>query len=224
MESNPECSIVFNIVKFVDVDGNPIGRTAPPSDLILNNNFLTIEDYVNTGYQRGQWTVHTSSYFVRYKTYVEFTEHRTNDYSVFPYGDMAMLIYCLTHGVGYVVPQIMGCYRWLSGGYNSLRQKDAKFAAQSEIQLIKALDFVNEITGGVYLSQINNRIYRAKMNVAIKLRNRRDFFKLANIDQISKAYNMSRKRAYRQYINLCLLINCPRLAGVLARVASTLGI
>ena len=210
MEARPECSIAFNVVEFVDVEGNPIGKTAPPRKVMeRGTNIFTLEDYINTEYKSGKWAVHTSSFFVRTDIFHEYTKHRFAEYKVFPYGDMAIVIYMLSHGCGYIVPEVMGCYRRFSGGYNSYIRNDAEYAIKQERRLIEAIEFVDKLTGGIYSEQIWCRKYRAQMLIAKKQRNKREFLRIASISNISKAYNTNKMRAYRLMQSFFLRIFAP---------------
>lgn len=217
MENNPNCPIAFNRVKFVDAEQNDIGYIAPP-EIKNKNNLLCLDDYINTEYRDGKWTVHTSSFFVRTPIWKDYCIKREKEYSVFPYGDMAIVIYSLLLGPAYLVPRVMGCYRKFSGGYNSFVVQNDQFAISQENKLISALLFVDEITNGTYSEQIGFRIFRSKMEIAVRAKDNKLYLKLLKERNTRKAYGTLGYKKYLIPIWFFVRLNAPWMEQIINRI------
>ena len=190
LERNPDCNISFTKVQFILRNGEIRNYTAP-SKKKFKKEIVTIEDYVNEEYKApGHWCFHTSSFFLRKSIYQEYLRQRfEGGFCKFPYGDMAVITYFLTHGNGTYIPEISSCYRLDSGGYNTYTSTHHEFAKEQDRKLIDALEFFDEYTEYKYTSQIRDRIYRVKVSIS---RHYEDKRRLVNLKQDRLMYYRNR--------------------------------
>lgn len=162
LETNPDCSVSFCGVQFIEKDGTKLEQTAPAKGAI-EKNIVNLEDYAREEYGNGQWTFHTSSFFYRALYNEAFYQARDNQLKYFPYGDMPLVLFLLSQGNGYFIPEIMSCYRTLSGGYNSYIRKNPKVAIAHSKMLVKAVRLFDKQTNRKYHKYIIKKISREKI-------------------------------------------------------------
>ena len=160
LENHPECTIVFNRVKVISKDNKYLDWDIPRKGHVQEG-FIELKDYTYEEYNRGFWTFHTSSFLYKSNLMNEFSEIRAHEFKNFPYGDMPFLLFCLIRGKGFFISETMGCYRYLSGGYNSKVKKNPSFSISQEEKLIKALKDLDKFTKMKYHDDIQKKILRS---------------------------------------------------------------
>ena len=161
MDAHPECTIAYNRVSTVTADKSPLDWTIPPKDRLTGKNIVKLEDLCQSEFARkGKWTFHTSSFFIRREMYWKYFELRKTLFRDFPYGDMPMELTCLMEGSGCLLQETMGCYRVLSGGYNSRMAANPEAAMRNELKLSEAFDRVAR--------HLNGRCYKLLRRESLK--------------------------------------------------------
>ena len=155
MESHPECSICINQVQAVTRNNEKIGWLIP-NDGILGKGDFTLGDFCCLEWKGMQWTFHTCGEMYRAESLIGYENDAIM--MMFPYGDISLLLYCLLHGNGYYIPEIMSCYRVDSGGYNSTANANPDKNIKDERQLADALRAFDEYTDKKYHKYIQQRI------------------------------------------------------------------
>ena len=164
LEKYPECNISFCKIMLVTKEGVRVGMTIPAGNHIREG-VITIEDYFTEEFYNGYWTFHTSSFFFRSEYYCELSKEKLDFIAVFPYGDMALLLWNLLHGKGYFLDSICGCRRIDSGGYNTKVRECNSFSIVQNRRLIKALEFFDRYTDSKYFKFIRRRSLRAEYEI-----------------------------------------------------------
>lgn len=159
LENNPDCTIAYCYVDFVDVNGKSVGISAPPRKFIKRN-IITLDDFLYIEFKRNYWCFHTSSFFCRSSLLNGYEKIITNEFKDFPYGDMPTQLWYLLNGEGYLVKEEMSCYRQDTGGYNSSIKMDLNKHKRDSELLIKALRSFNNYTNNKYIKYVNLRINR----------------------------------------------------------------
>ncbi len=167
MDSHPECAISYCKIQMVNKYRDVLENKTIPLNGHIKAGIVTIEDYCKEEFYNGHWCFHTSSYLLRGE-FARHTEERRLFFSQFPYGDMPIQLWCLIHGNGYYLDNTVGCYRTLSGGYNSYVSTHPEFAISQGKRLMKALFFLDDYTSGNYHKYINRHILRTELNIKIK--------------------------------------------------------
>lgn len=187
LERHPECSVALCRVQFIEKDGNVLKKTAPMKGT-LEKNIVTLDDYTREEYGQGQWTFHTSSFFYRACYQKEFYEARSKEFKNFPYGDMPLIIFLLSQGKGYFLPEIMSCYRTFSGGYNSFIKANPQIALKHSEMLVKALQDFDEQSNRQYHCHIIKKIAREELFQFGKKKKKRQYaFELMRWKNIKNA-------------------------------------
>lgn len=155
MEANQECQIVFAKIQPVSIDGIKQDWTIPLADN-LKKGRVTLWDFTYEEYYNCNWTFHTSSFVFRSRILESYIKSEFID--AFPYGDMPLVLYNLLNGEGFYLNDVVGCYRVLSGGYNSYVHANPRFALQQDAQLIKALIFFDGHTNRKYHKNVKRKI------------------------------------------------------------------
>lgn len=165
LDTHPECSVAFNLVQVISKDGEKQRWTIPPQKA-FKTGIITLEDYMRCEFYYGCWSLHTSSRCCR----ADFLQEYMNMdlFGKFPYGDMPLLLLYLNQGYGYYIAEQGGCYRYLSGGYNSLIRNNTVKAISDEEKLIDALMAFDEYTKYKYHYYIKLRILRAHWQIERK--------------------------------------------------------
>lgn len=155
LENDQDCQIAFAKIQTISVDGIPQSWTIPKDNNITSGK-IDLWDYTREEFFNCNWTFHTSSFVFRSKILDSYTNSGFAD--IFPYGDMPLLIYNLLESYGFYIDEVVGCYRLLSGGYNSYVNSNPKFAIKQDQQLIKSLKFLDNYTNKQYHVNINRKI------------------------------------------------------------------
>lgn len=155
MEANPNVSICVNRVKAVDITKKETGWLLPEDTCIMPDEF-TLEDYLREEFGKMQWVFQTSGWLTRCPLSDDWTKEEIM--RMYPYGDMPLILYCLLHGNGFYIQEIMSCYRVDSGGYNSTANANPDKNIQDERKLAVALRAFDEFTEKKYHKYIQQRI------------------------------------------------------------------
>ncbi len=137
MEKNPDCSICFNRVQVVESDGITKRNQIPWEKSYVSQGFVTMKTVEEEEFLGHHWCFHTCSFFIKREIYSKYIDMRKNVLSSFPYGDMSIIMCALTRGNGYFIDKVMGCYRYMSGGWNSTA-RSVKDKAKS-VEMIKKI-------------------------------------------------------------------------------------
>lgn len=162
LELNPDCVISFAKVNVVSPHHEDL-KWSIPTENVFKEGLVSLADYTSEEFFNGRWTFHTSSFVFRLECFSQYPN--IDVFKLFPYGDMPLLLYYLTIGTGYYLNDVVGCYRFLSGGYNSKVQSDKTFAIQQEKRLIRALLAFDKYTAYKYHNDISKKIYRSQFKV-----------------------------------------------------------
>ena len=152
LDEHPECTIAFNRINVVNADDSLVdGYTIPPKDTLHQDGLVDFETVGNIEFcKNGRWCFQTSSMMFRSEMNTKLNELNKTVFTKFPYGDMKLLMTCLWNGRGYFINEIMGCYRQLSGGYNSTMKKNPELRAKHALLLSEAFLDADAYTKGKY--------------------------------------------------------------------------
>lgn len=168
LENNPDCTIAFNRVRFVEEDGSEQNLFAPAIDSCFGQK-ITLKDYCYEEFKTGRWAFHTSSFFYRQNMDKPYTEFRTDRFSVCPYGDMSRQLFLLMNGKGFFVDRIMGYYRTNSvSSYHRKLEADWQYNKNQICRLIESLKQFDQMTDYQYHEDIEYRIRREEFYVLQK--------------------------------------------------------
>ncbi len=167
LEEHPECTIAFCKVQFVDQTGKLLSNTTAPGTGIFRDGIITLEDLVHNEFGMGNWTFHTSSFLYRAELGAGHMQIMQEEFSVFPYGDMPLQLYCLMNGNGYYIDKIQSCYRTMSGGYNSYMEQHPEIQIIHLKNLIKGLEKFDQLTRRKYHKNVTKGICRTKFRIDV---------------------------------------------------------
>lgn len=165
LDKNPECTIAYCRVSVISTETKKELFTIPWKNSLCSKNIVTLEDLMNEEYYKGHWTFHTSSFLFRKEYSEKYLELKKTLFQNFPYGDMPMQLTCLLNGNGYLIHKKMSCYRFLSGGYNSMLKANPQIKIEHSNKLIKAYNDLDNYTNNIYHKQIVRHILRAQFNI-----------------------------------------------------------
>lgn len=148
MEQHPECSMSTHTVRVISEDGeNTLGlmpKTPFEGDVITQEDFLKRE--LLEGY-----AVQPSCFFIRTDLLKQFVKEAPLYCKYMTVGDFPIILYMMTRGKVYFIPDTMSCYRF--GGEGSFRQrrkKDAFLEYRHLFSLIYGADEYNKYTNYKY--------------------------------------------------------------------------
>lgn len=155
LEQNDKLSICINQVQAVSRSKEKTDWLIPYDNVIEQGEF-TLEDFCRLEFGGLEWIFHLNGFLYRRENELG----RLNDpvMKMFPYGDMPLLLYCLLHGNGYYIHELMSCYRVDSGGYNSTMEANPMRNIQEEHKLADALRAFDKYTQKNYHKYIMQRI------------------------------------------------------------------
>ncbi|MBD5331344.1 MAG: glycosyltransferase [Bacteroides sp.] len=159
LELHQDLSIALNRVGLINKNGEQIDGCIPPKDS-LKEGIVTLATLMDEEFMKGNWTFHTSSFFIRKTVLEKYSEIRESVFNHFPYGDMPLLLNCLLLGNGYFFTEEMGYYRVLSGGYNSSLVASPQKAIAEFRQVATAYRDFDTYTLGKYHKQIERAARR----------------------------------------------------------------
>lgn len=197
LENKQDCTIVFN--KVLGERNGKITQTIPSSLSCEQDGIVTLENYCKNEFQKGIYTFQTCCFFARGDVYRNYYSNTPDCFKKFPFGDMPFLLYCLTNGNGIYIDKPMSVYRIFSGGFMSRMKANPEKRIIIDKQLIEALKAFDDYTNKTYHTEINGRIVRAYLNIAM-LSNDKKLYKQTIKD---KAYlNLSLKNRVYYFIRL----------------------
>lgn len=165
LESNPKCAICFNRVKVVQKDGITPYFNIPRQNCSFGEGYVNLSDLAREEFLWQHWCFHTSSFFMKIdiaKSYIMFWKEIIPS---FPYGDMPLQMYALSNGSGYFISEEMGCYRWLSGGWNSTMDSNDSLKVMMEKKVIRGFKEFDRYTHRMYHHQIKHHILIKKYHI-----------------------------------------------------------
>lgn len=158
MDAHPECTICFNRVQTINAHDNAPLFMIPPQGR-LKTGFVSLNDLMQVECVENTWCFHTSSFFIRTEFMSDYTKFKKEILPSFPYGDMPMEMYFLNKG-GYFLEDVMGCYRWLSGGYNSNLNSNFELKKKMEFLVIDGFREFDEWTKKKWHEEVETLITR----------------------------------------------------------------
>ena len=157
MESQTNCTICFNRVQAVKSDDLTPKFLIPKEEATFSEGIIHLENLVKEEFELNRWCFHTSSFFIRTFYYNTFEKFQKEHFPSFPYGDMPLQLYTLSKGDGYFLGKTMGCYRFLSGGYNSSLLADKEKRVKMTKLVIKGFKEFDKFTGFKYHNIIDRK-------------------------------------------------------------------
>lgn len=152
LERNENCTICVHGTECVSIDGKKLNRIFPPID--FEQGIITGTDYYDYELNKSSWIFQTSSYFVRTNVIKSFN---SECFSIYPVGDLPLVLYALLKGDCYYLRQNMSCYRVDSGGaMSSLKNRKKGIEHQKKM-----------IEGHRYFDVFSKYIYHENFEVAI---------------------------------------------------------
>lgn len=213
LDKNPDCTIAYSRVQFVQKDKSRINKFIPYSDHIKPGK-ITIKDFCREEFYSGHWCFHTSSFFYR-SEFNKPTTDRDSFFVEYPYTDMPTQLWCLLHGNGYFIDNLTGCYRYMSGGYNSRVKANKDFAISQENKFICAIQKFDKITDYLYHKEITMRIKRGQFKIE---RLKGKSFKII----YPSYWSIISFSLIRRLITNYLKTSAPRLYNILRRIKNML--
>ncbi len=164
LEEHSECSIAFSRTKYVTINGEDMGETIPPQEVSIYGVF-DLEEFIKEQFGNCKWIVHTSSFFYRSIYADEMREERNKRFKNFPYGDITIVLFLLSKGNGIITNNVQSCYRYLSGGYNSMVKANIEKNIYDMNKLCDGLRDFDKETEYIYHKYIQQRIIRAGFDI-----------------------------------------------------------
>lgn len=195
LEDHPECTMSCCKTIRVSALDNSKGSTIPLQDHIKEG-YVTMEDYLKEQFSKGIWTFHTSSYLFNNHLINSFDSEKLKFIKSFPYSDMAHVLWALMNGNVYYLDFIGGCYRVMSGGYNSMIRKDKNKAQEHSQKMVEGLKYFDEITEMRYHKHVMTRIKHIQYYCEIDQGHHLVFLKPYYWSSFNMTFIKSRMRAF----------------------------
>lgn len=109
MEQYAECSVSTHIVSWIHENGSDLNRVFPPKT--IRAGIVTPEEYMRSEAGNVEWTFQTSSYFFRTKDIIDLCKEKPDFLVKSIVEDLPILLYLITRGSIYYIPEKMSCYR-----------------------------------------------------------------------------------------------------------------
>ena len=191
MERNPDCSICTHKIKEINEDGSETDNYRP--SIAITEGKIDLESFLKI--QR-QYPFQTASYFMKTSLWCTLMQNPPAFKQVAPVGDEPMLLFMLTHGDMYYLPECMSVYRVCSMGSWSYKNKtDPKRKADITKRLYDMMCLFDEYTDHKY--DCNLAIYRGRMLLYSKR-----FIELLKKENIPYVKQLSVPK--RAFIYLCV--------------------
>ena len=201
LEKHPDCTIALCKVNTVSKSGELLPGTIPSYETICNPGIVTLDEYMMEEYYYARWAFHTSTYLFRKECMSTNKELRETVFKRFPYGDQPLIHSCLLQGNAYYIPEVVSCYRVLSGGFTSNYKSDPNKEINFHKQVIDALGDLNEFTKGKYSIHMRRRVDVSRYEI-LKLRYKHNlmgtterfkflFFSLWNVRSSFSSFKLS---------------------------------
>lgn len=195
LETHPLCTMSFCKTIRVSALDNTTGSTIPLLNHIKEG-YVTMDVYLKEQFAKGIWTFHTSSYLFNNRLIDNYNSEKLKFLNSFPYGDMAHVLWALMHGDVYYLDFIGGCYRVMSGGYNTMVKKDKEYAMSQSKRLIEGLEYFDNITENRYHKYVMTRIKHLQYYGEIDQGHHFVFLKPYYWNSYNKTFIKSRIRAF----------------------------
>lgn len=196
LEANSECTICFNRVQVIRADKSGIEYLIPRSGCAFREGKITLKDLAVEEFKLEHWCFHTSSFFFRRGIGLDFASFKKNHLPSFPYGDMPLQMYALLQGDGFFLGDTMGCYRLLSGGWNTKMATDHEFNRKIVRLVIDGFHEFDEYTKFKYHKYVRLHVLRKEYNNLYDTRPRQLKFLRLNIEYYSKVGKEYIKRKF----------------------------
>lgn len=171
LESNSDISICLHKTMKITKEGRLTNKYFPPFE--MSSKRFTIEDYLKSELQEGNWTFQLSSFMVR-KDVIDLLVSGTVPFTkAFSVGDFPLIILALTKGDGYYINEDMSHYRVMAGGVMSKlkNSKNINFKINVTNSFIEGYKLLDEYTENKYHTIINHAIKRCEFSNHITLEN-----------------------------------------------------
>lgn len=203
LERHQDCSVSTHIVSWIKEDGSAIDKIFPPK--VIRPGIVTPEDYMQSEAGNIEWTFQTSSYFFRTRDIWGLCESRPNFLIKSIVEDLPIMLYLITKGNIYYLPENMSCYRLGSSSSvtkTTVKQKE-KVSGYYKNQ-IECMKEYNNYTQRRFDKYIDKYIRHYEYTILLL---RRDFAKMMQERYMDNWNQLSiyRKLYYR------ILIFCPGL-------------
>lgn len=164
LEAHPEYTICFNRLKVVRADKSIIeGNIIPTKGLLEDKGVITLLDFCQAQFRRNySISFQTSSFFFRKEMFERINVLNNTVLKNFPYGDVKIVLTCLTEGNGYLLRDFMGCYRTMTGVCSQQRRNN-ELRLDVNKKIIRGYEDFDEYTNGKYHKYIKMRILRAEV-------------------------------------------------------------
>lgn len=164
LEEHTDCAICFSRVRAVGADGMTSHFIIPPMKTDIHTGRVTTKDLARIEFKDGNWCFHTSSFFFRSSVYWDYVNFKQTVLPSFPYGDMPLQLFYLQFG-GYFIDEEFGCYRWLSGGWNSSARSNLDNRKSIEKRVIEGYKEFDKFSSYQYHSEIQNLVLRKEFYI-----------------------------------------------------------
>lgn len=199
MEKNPDCSFCTHKVG-VDSKMKKVPVKFPP--IPMTEGIISSEKYIEEELGHGKWMFQTSCYFVRTKYMKEWLKTLPKFVEVSKAGDIAQVLYLLTKGNVYYIPEEMSHYRWESlGSVGGAMSKSVNYRIEQMGSYIAMLESYDEYT---------NFCYHEYISVYIK---KREFYLLLDMGKFKEVRSKQYKAYYRELgykrkiqVNVCAVL------------------
>ena len=165
MEKHPDCTICFNRVQAVYEDGITPEFMIPSIKSALCSGYIQLDNLIKEEFDLGRWCFQTSSFFVTKAISNGYITFKKENLPSFPYGDLPLIMFALTEGMGYFIDETMGCYRRFSGGFCSSLQANREKKIKTGYQVIKGCEEFDKYTNCKYHKMILKKIKREEFYV-----------------------------------------------------------
>ena len=165
MEKHPDCTICFNRVQAVYEDGITPEFMIPSIKSALCSGYIQLDNLIKEEFDLGRWCFQTSSFFVTKAISNGYITFKKENLPSFPYGDLPLIMFALTEGMGYFIDETMGCYRRFSGGFCSSLQANREKKIKTGYQVIKGCEEFDKYTNFKYHKMILKKIKREEFYV-----------------------------------------------------------
>lgn len=165
LEENPECTICYNRVHAISADNSNDEFMIPRMDCVFKEGKVSFKDLALEELKLDHWCFQTSSFFYRCSIGKEIFDFRKTYLPSFPYGDMPLQMLALSQGEGFFIGETMGCYRFLSGGWNSMMVKNPELNKKMTQKVIEGFNEFDKFTKYRYHKYIKAHNLRKEYNI-----------------------------------------------------------
>lgn len=165
LEADGSLSVCFHRVRKIDREGRDLGKTLPKQNRFTGASRITLSELMREEFLLGRWTFQTSCFFFRKEMIALREELRSTAFRHYPYGDIPMVLTCLSVGDGAFIQEAMSCYRVASGGYMSQSAADPSLGKKrAQIRMDSAAD-LDEFFGGRFHAELGVFVKMMRINL-----------------------------------------------------------